>query len=65
MLHRPVYLANAARIANELAAKYGIPVVDGRHWLPATVFLDFHHPLFETHHFEDLMAQEILNALDS
>jgi len=64
-LHRPGRLAYAAKLATDLAARHGIPVIDARAWLPASAFLDFHHPIFEPERFERLMAEEILNALDS
>jgi hypothetical protein len=64
-LHRPGRLAYAAKLASELAAKHRIPVIDARAWLPASAFLDFHHPIFEPERFERLLAKEILNALDS
>ncbi len=64
-LHRPANLEASARLAKEIAARHGAVSIDARDWLPARVFLDFHHPLFEPEHFEELLAQEILNALDS
>ena len=38
---------------------------DARAWLEPGSFLDFDHPLFELERFEEPLAREILNALES
>jgi len=64
-LHRPAILAQGAEMLTKVCARHGARVVDGRRWLPATCFLDFHHPIFDMEIFEDQVAAEIVNALDS
>ena len=64
-LHRPAIMAQGADLIYKLGARNGVRVVDGRRWLPAECFLDFHHPIFDMSRFEDQLAAEILDALDS
>jgi hypothetical protein len=63
--HRPGMAEEGASMVMRSAARYGVPVIDGRQWLPAECFLDFDHPLFELEYFEEPLAREILNALES
>lgn len=64
VFHRPGLADEGARIAVALGASHGIPVVDGREWLPADRFLDFDHPIFQLEDLEQPLAQEIVNALE-
>ena len=63
-LHRPAILEAGAEIMHKLGARHGVRVIDGRRWLPAESYLDFDHPIFDMHLFEEKMAREILDALD-
>jgi hypothetical protein len=54
----------AARIA-AVAAPFGVPVIDGRRWLPATAFFDFLHPFPDVSGLQRPLATAILHALDS
>ncbi len=63
--HHPNQNEQAAQVSIKLAKKHGVPVIDGRRWLPVDCFLDFHHPLFEPQLFEDRLSKELLNALDT
>lgn len=60
--HRPGLSEEAARLAKELAAAHGIPVIDARDWLPADRFLDFDHPIFALEELERRLAQEVLDV---
>jgi hypothetical protein len=63
--HRPGISQQAARLVREIATGHGIPVVDGRRWLPVDCFLDFDHALFELEKLERRLAAEILDALET
>jgi len=64
VFHRPGLADAGARLAQQLAAARGIPVVDARGWLTTDRFLDFDHPIFELEDLEQRLAQEILDALE-
>jgi hypothetical protein len=63
--HRPGFSDRMAGLITETAARYGIPVVDGRTWLPADAFADFVHVFPDLSGFQRPLAQEILHALGS
>lgn len=62
-LHRPGLSERGASRIREIAARYGIDVVDARRWLPAESFMDLDHLLYDLGGFEPLLAREIRNAL--
>ena len=51
-----------ARLIRQLARQHGIPVVDGRRWLPADQFWDFYHVFPDFGVFPERLAQEILRV---
>jgi hypothetical protein len=63
--HRLGFSDRAATIIQDVAAQHGLRVVDGRRWLPATAFIDFQHLFPDVSGFQQPLAQEVLNALDS
>lgn len=44
-LYPPAVLASVEQLVADLSHEFGVPVIDGRNWLPEDAFLDSHHPL--------------------
>jgi hypothetical protein len=63
--HNAAFSERAADLIGQVAARYHIPVVDGRRWMPADRFVDFNHVLPDLSGFQDPLATEILHALGS
>jgi hypothetical protein len=63
--HRPGFSQRAAELIRQVADRYHIRVVDGRHWMPADRFVDFVHVFPDLSGFQDPLASEILHALGS
>jgi hypothetical protein len=62
--HRPEISQRASRLIREIAGRHGVPVVDGRRWLPVDCYLDFDHPLFKLEELERHLAREVIHALE-
>jgi hypothetical protein len=62
--HRPGLSDTGARLAREICAAHGVPLVDARHWLPAESFLDFDHPILDLDGLDRPLAKEIVDVLD-
>jgi hypothetical protein len=63
--HSAARMARAFALITEVAARHGVPVTDGRRWLPATSFIDFDHPFPEIGGFHTRLAEDIAGALAS
>jgi hypothetical protein len=63
--HDPVRDARAFAVVTEIAARHGVPVTDGRRWLPAEAFIDFDHPVPELGGFHVRLAEDVADALAS
>jgi hypothetical protein len=50
-------------LIESLAQRYAVPLVDARHWVPATGFFDFGHVLPNLRAFQEPLAREIAAAL--
>ena len=63
--HNLAFSERSAALIRTLAARHGVAVIDGRHWLAAPAFADFNHVFPDISGFQTPLAQEILNALGS
>jgi hypothetical protein len=63
--HRVGFSDKAAAIIETVAARHGLPVVDGRRWMPAEAFMDFLHLFPDVSGFQVPLAQEIVRAAHS
>ena len=63
--HDAARSARAFELIAESAGRHGIPVTDGRRWLPASAFIDFDHPFPELGGFHARLADEVADALAS
>jgi hypothetical protein len=63
--HDPVRDAQAFELVTEIAGRHGVPVTDGRRWLPREAFIDFDHPFPELGGFHVRLVEDVADALAS
>jgi len=63
--HEPGRSDRAFDVVRRVADAAGVPVVDGRGWMPAEAFLDLDHLFPELSGFHVRLAEEVAHALDA